>query len=452
MPDTTRLIALSLFLFTASFSGPVSATSLHEVYKLGQLNDPVYLAARANFAADEAILSQARALLLPEIKASGNVERHRDSTTINLGDTGEATSNDSYNTSYYEFTLTQPLFNAESFAAFSQARAVVRKAAAELAAAEQSLIKRSAEKYFGLLLAEINLELARSEKIAIGKQLELAEARLGAGLAAITEVHEAKARFQLADANEIEKQNLLEDARESLSELTGRVIPGVNSLREEHPLVPPAPADIDFWARQALEKNFTVLGKQAELDIAREQISLMRAGHYPSLNLVGSQSNGESDSQEAAALGNPGSTTGTKRNTIGLELKVPLIQGGLVLAKTEEAARRYDAAQQILEQTRRQVKREARAAYLSVSNGSRRVQALKQSVVASESVVEAKKEGFKAGINTNLDVLDAQSELYLAKRDYANARFAYILNLFTLKNAVGSLNETDIEQVNNWLN
>jgi outer membrane protein len=452
MAEPNPLRFAIFFLLAFLHSGQAFAASLHEVYKLARLNDPVYLAARANFAADEEIQSQAVALLLPEISASGDVTRQRDETTTNLGEATEATTDNSYNSSYYEFTLKQAIFNAESLAAFSQARATVRKATAELAAAEQSLIKRSAEKYFGLLLAEINLELSKSEKLAIKKQLELAEARLAAGLAAITEVHEARARFQLADANDIEQQNKLEDARAALSELTGREIVSIKGLDEKHQLLLPVRNTSDYWIKQAEDQNFSILAKQAEADIAREQISRMRAGHYPSLDLVGSASNGESDGQAVGSTLSPDSDTRTRRNSIGLQLKVPLIQGGLVMAQTAEAGKRYEAAQHLLESTRRQVKRQARSAYLSVSNGSRRVRALNQSVIASESVVEAKQEGFKAGINTNLDVLDAQSELYLAKRDYENARFNYILNLFALKEAAGNLTEKDIEQVNTWLN
>lgn len=451
-PAAIQFSILISTLFSFLLPVQVMAANLHEVYKLGLLNDPVYLAAKANFSADEEVLSQAVAVLLPTISASANVTRHREETTTNLDEPAEATSDTSYNSSYYEITLNQTIFNAESFAAFSQARATVRKATAELAAAKQSLIQRTADKYFGLLLAKINHELSKTEKLAIKKQLELAEARLTAGLAAITEVHEAKARFQLADANQIEIHNKLGDAQEALSELTGQGIESVIGLRKKYPLVPPTPASIDHWTDQAMKNNFLILSKQAEADIAREQISRMRAGHYPSLDLVGSQSNSESDGRTVGSTINPDSTTQTKRNTIGLQLKVPLIQGGLVMSQTRQAAKRYEAAQQVLELTRRQIKRQTRSAFLNVSNGTRRVNALKQSVIASESVVDAKQEGFKAGLNTNLNVLDAQSELFLAKRDYAKARYDYILNIFSLKVSVGSLQESDIEKINTWLN
>jgi len=432
-------------------TNPVFATGLYEVYKLGKLNDPVYLAARANFSADEEILSQAIAVLLPNISASGNINRHQNKTTLDVGDPTERDRDSDYGSTYYELTLTQTIFNAASFAAFSEAKATVRKAAAELAAAEQSLIKRAAEKYFSLLLAEVNLELSIAEKTALQKQLELAEARLAAGLAAITEVHEARARYQLAEADEIDNQNLLEDARESLNELTGQEIKTVRGLKKNYPLVSPTPANIDHWTEQALTQNFSILTKKAELDIAREKISRMRAGHYPSLDLVGSQSTREADGRVVGSTLNPDSTTRTRRNTIGLQLNIPLVQGGLVMSQTREAAKRYEAAQQLLEQTRRQVKRQTRSAYLNVSSGSRRIGALKQSVISNESVVTAKQEGFKAGLNTNLIVLDAQSDLFLARRDLVNAHFNYILNFFSLKEAAGNLAETDLEKISEWL-
>ncbi len=432
-------------------SNLVFAVDLQEVYNLGKLNDPVYLAAKANFSADEEILSQAVAVLLPEISASGNINRNQYNTTLNVGEPTEITKDNNFGNSYYELTLTQTIFNAASFAAFSEAKATVRKATAELAAAEQSLIKRSAEKYFDLLLAEVNLELSIAEKTALQKQLELAEARLSAGLAAITEVHEARARYQLADADEIDKQNLLEDARLSLNELTGQDIKTVRGLKKNYPLVSPTPADIDHWTRQALTQNFSVLTRQAELDIAREKISRMRAGHYPSLDLIGRQSTSEADGRVTGSTLNPDSTTRIRRNSIGLQLNVPLIQGGLVMSQTREAAKRFEAARQQLEQTRRQVKRQARSAYLNVSSSSRRIRALKQSVISSESVVAAKQEGLKAGLNTSLIVLDVQSDLFQARRDLVNAHYDYILNFFSLKEATGNLVESDIEKISNWL-
>ncbi|MFV1993473.1 MAG: TolC family outer membrane protein, partial [Acidiferrobacterales bacterium] len=388
---------------------------------------------------------------LPNISASGNINRNQYNTTLNVGEPTETTKSNNFGNSYYELTLTQTIFNAASFAAFSEAKATVRKATAELAAAEQSLIKRAAEKYFGLLLAEVNLELSIAEKTALQKQLELAEARLAAGLAAITEVYEARARYQLAEAVEIEKQNLLEDARLSLTELTGEDIKTVRGLKKNYPLVSPTPADINNWTERALTQNFSVLTKKAELDIAREKISRMRAGHYPSLDLIGRQSTSEADGRAIGSTLNPDSTTRIRRNTIGLQLNIPLVQGGLVMSQTREAAKRFEVAQQLLEQTRRQVKRQTRLAYLNVSSSNRRIRALKQSVISNESVVNAKQEGFKAGLNTNLIVLDAQSDLFLARRDLVNAHYDYILNFFSLKEAAGNLVETDLEKITNWL-
>ncbi|MBI3571310.1 MAG: TolC family protein [Gammaproteobacteria bacterium] len=211
------------------------------------------------------------------------------------------------------------------------------------------------------------------------------------------------------------------------------------------PLITPEPADINQWVEKSLAQNYALLAKREAADAAREEIRRQRAGHYPTLDLVGTRTRNDAD----------GSVTGpgirSDNIVVGLQLNVPLFQGGLVGSRTEEAAHRYDAAQQEFEATRRATERTARAAYLGVAGGAAKVTALAQAVVAGESALNAKTEGFAAGVNTNIDVLDASRDLYRAKRDLSSARHEYLLNLLRLKQAAGTSGENDLAQINGWL-
>jgi outer membrane protein len=196
---------------------------------------------------------------------------------------------------------------------------------------------------------------------------------------------------------------------------------------------------------QSVAQNYSLLAKRESAESAREEVKRLQAGHYPTLDLVGTRTRNDAD----------GSVTGTgirsDNTVVGLQLNVPLYQGGLVSARAEEAAHRFDAAQQELEASRRQIERTTRAAYLGVAGGAAKVTALLQAVTASESALAAKTEGFAAGVNTNLEVLDASRDLFRAKRDLAGARYDYLLNLLRLKQAAGTLSENDLAQINGWL-
>jgi outer membrane protein len=289
------------------------------------------------------------------------------------------------------------------------------------------------------------LEFARAETAAIRRQLETAQARLTEGLATVTDVHDATARYELAQAQGIEAANTLEDRRAALQELTGRRPVMLAPLAAGMPLLTPEPADIDQWVRTSFDRNFALAAAREAAEIAREEVKRLRAGHWPSLDLVGSRTRTE----ESGTITGPGVRTDS--TTAGVELNVPIFRGGLVSARTQEATHRYDAALQELEAARRAAERSARAGYLGVEAGAAKVTALTQAVVASESALVAKIKGFSAGINTNLDVLDASRDLYRAKRDLSAARYEYLLNLLRLKQAGGSLSENDLARINGWL-
>lgn len=433
--------SLLFFPFTILFF-PASACALDlvEALSLANRNDPVFLAAEANYQADRQLLGQAWADLLPNVSATANRAQNEKKIIVkNVSDTSQE-----FDSSGYTLSLRQPLFNWEHFARLRQARAEVRKAEAEHGAARQELIKRLTTLYFDVLSASDTLKLAKSEQEAISKQLELAKARLEVGLGTITEVHDANARYKLAIAQSVDADNLLQDKRQALSEAIGSSIPNLKTLKKIIPLLLPDPSNAKAWTDKAQQQNLTLLAATAETEIARRELSVKRAGHLPTLDVVGSRTYSEFVDTFDRNLN-------TTNNSVRLELTVPIYSGGKTHKQSKEAKYRYEAAVQNLEAARRSVFRTTRNAFLGIKGDVSRVKALEQAVVAGESALEAKKSGFEAGISSNIDVLNAQRDLFLSKRDYAQSRYSYLLNLLKLKDAAGMLNIKDLEKINGWL-
>lgn len=426
---THRLLSGTLFLAMLLPGGPAWAIDLLQSYRQAQGSDPVYLAAEARYKADRHILIQAGGSVLPTISGHAGITKYQ-------GDGGD------YTTNGYTLSATQPIFDFAVFAGIAQARAEVRRALAEFNSARQQLMLRVAERYLGALSAQDNLDLARAERSAIAQQLQAAEGRLRAGLGTITEVHDARARFQLAEARLLEAESQLLDSQDALAEVTGELGEALSILKEQIPTVRPQPEDQGQWVDTALKQNLEILARQATYDALRKRVHVERSGHFPSVDLVGKHGKIETD----PAAGTDGVDT-----SVGVEISVPIFQGGIVTSRTAQAKHLRETARQQLEGARRHTRRETRTAYAGVISGIKRVEALEQAVVASESALKAKQTGFEAGINTNLDVLDAQRDLFETKRDFAQARYTYILDLLRLKKAAGQLNENDLVEINGWL-
>jgi len=425
-----------------SFGGyTASAANLAEVYDLALRNDPVLKAAAAARSAALEAKPQSRALLLPELTFSANYDRvHEEVRETTLGSPG----NFSFNSSGYALSLNQPVFNRDYFMRLRQADATVARADATYHAEEQALIVRVAEAYFNLLAAKDNLEFARAEKNAIEQQLEQAKQRFDVGLIAITDVHEAQAAFDSANAREIVASNRVMSTQEALFEITAQAIDDVAPLGEKIPLASPDPADIEHWVAVALEQNFALLAAQYAEQAAREEVSRQRAGHYPTLDLTASLSRSEDEGELSRE-------SDIEDRIVGLQFVLPLYAGGAVNSRTREASALLTQAREGLESQRRATLRQTRDAYLTVVAAINTVNALAQAQVSAQSALDATQAGYDVGTRTAVDVLGAQSDLYAAKREYAAARYAYILNLLRLKEASGLLLPADIAEINRWL-
>jgi outer membrane protein len=415
------------------------AEDLLDIYRLAVKNDAQIQQAQAQDLAAREATPQSRAGLLPSINLSANVTEER--LDIKSAPLGRSQGVSTFTNKGYTLSLTQPVYRRDRFVRVRQAKASVRQADVTFEAAQQALILRSAQAYFGVLSALDNLEVARGQKAAIGRQLEQSQQRFQVGLIAITDVQDAQARYDLAASQEIAAENQLATARESLRELTGTYAKELAILGKEIPLVTPQPADIDAWTNTALKENPALLAAQYAADVAQEQIEVQRSGHYPTLDIVADHTYSDSGGGTLGALTSADST-------IGLQFNLPIYQGGLVTSQTRQARYQYDQALSALEAQNRATQRDARNAYLGVMTGISQVRANSQAVKSSEVALEATQAGYQVGTRTAVDLLNAESQLFSARATYAQSRYNYLLATLTLKQAAGMLTAEDLAKIN----
>jgi outer membrane protein len=436
------LVSRVLVLAWANFfmPGQVFGETLLEAYVLAVQNDPKFLAAKAESNASGTAVDQARAGLLPSLMF--DVEQMRTRQEVEESDNpiyGAGTAK--YNTFSYTLSVTQPIFRKEAIERFKQSKSVVKEAEYTALASEQDLLMRTVSAYLVVLAAKDSLALATAEQKSVGKLVEAAKARRKSGLGTVTQQYDADARYAVASAREIEAQSILRDAYQGLREITGEHISEVQALLGDFPLEYPEPRAIESWLDSATKSNLILLARREGVNVARQEIKRQSAGHYPSLALKLNHNYKEAGS----TLYGGGSTVNT--TDVMLQLNVPIYEGGAVKTATKEASYRYQKAQEEYEFEYRSLDRRTRAAFDAVVSGVSLINALKKSVVAQQSALKAKVEGYKSGLNTILPVLDAQRDLYLAKRDYAQSRYDYLVNRLRLKQAAGTLSEADLAYV-----
>ena len=421
------------------FALPAWSIDILRVYQEALANDAQYAAARATAEAGREKLPQGLAGLLPVISASVNtVWNENKYNPENL-----SKINKDYNTNGYNVSLTQPLFRWQNVVQYDQSKWQVAQSEAVFAQASQDLILRVAQAYFDVLYAQENLNAVRSNKQAIAQQLEQAKKNFEVGTATITDTHEAQSRYDLASAQELAGENDLEVKRYALRVIVGRDVGELHRLRADAKLSPPQPASMEPWVVAAEADNYAVQAQMAAVEVAGREVERMRAGHYPTLDAV---ANYGTNNNALSFAGND--NLETKARNVGLQLTIPLFQGGAVNSKTREAAANRMAAQSSLENVRRTATLDARQSYLGVVNGLAQVQALNAALISSSSALESNRLGYEVGIRINIDVLNAEQQVYVTKRDLAKARFDTLLSQLKLKASVGSLGEIDLEQIN----
>jgi outer membrane protein len=429
-----KIIALTSVLSSAFLASNLMAADLNEIYQLSLTNDAELAAAKAKRDAGNYQVDLARAALLPQISLGAN-----QATTEVETDAGSA----DYDTFSYNATISQTLFNLNSWYNYQAASAGGDASDLEYVLSEQQLILRSAEAYFNVLRAKENLDTARAEEKAVKRQLEQTQQRFEVGLIAITEVHEAEASYDLSYANLIGREAALDISYEVLEQITGQRFENLAQLK----------TDVEFSTPKKAAKEWVEAGlsKYAGIQLAHQGVTAAeytrKAGwsnYAPQINAQWSYTDGDQITN--------GSAVDSTTTVLAFSATIPLFAGGSNYAKAKQAAARSTEASANLDLQQRTVKNNIRSLYRKVQTDVLTVKARKRATVSSQSALEATETGYQVGTRNIVEVLNAQRNLFSAQRDYANARYDYIIDLLNLKFFAGSLGETDIQALNAWLN
>ncbi|WP_419148367.1 outer membrane channel protein TolC [Pseudoalteromonas 'SMAR'] len=441
------ILSLVVGLSCSLASSLSHAEDLLQVYAIATANDPTVLKAKAQADAQKYAKDQALGVLLPQLgfrmgytdtNIEGAPQSQNDATGYTLGEADSDTFNRS-------ISLNQTIFDMSAWQNLSIAEKVALQASTQYEQQKQALIVRIAEGYFDVLSALDNLEFVQAEKRAIERQLEQTKQRYEVGLTAITDVHEARAQFDRAVANEIVAKNAVETARETLRTITGKYHSKLDKLdTEKFSTVKPSREATDF-IEIAKNKNLDLQVAKSAVDIAKDQIDLAQAGHYPTLNLNATYSDTLEDSQGRQHAPRGDSTQ------IGLTLDVPIYTGGRTVAATEQARANFVASSEDMEAAMRNMTRSVITSYNQVASDVATYRALEQAVVSAESALQATEAGFDVGTRTIVDVLVSTQNLYNAKRNLADIRYRYVLSSLRLKQATGTLTRADLEAINQGL-
>lgn len=436
-------------IFGASLAACLLSTSVHasnliDIYKQALRNDPTFKQAESTWLSQKQNLAIARSAYLPQLQFIGSLDFQH----VETRPEPSPTNNTDGNSGEYDYTLslTQPLFNAQTWQSIKGAHASVKAATATYLAAEQDLMQRVSTAYFNVLQAYDKLRFTLANKRAVKQQLVTAEQKFKVGLIAITGVYDAQSVYDQAAANEIRDRNLLENSIEDLRAITGKHYYALNGLGHQVPLSPPKPNNINAWVKTANHQNYSIASQRYLAIAARDNIHEIEAGHLPSLDLTSTYEDTKSFSHENNAPNNSVSEA-----TVGLSMNFNIFQGGSVIAQTKQARYDYLTASSALEFTHREVVKDTRQAFLGVISGVSQVKADKQSIKSAQNAVEATKAGYTVGTRTMVDVLNDLSTLYQNQQKYADDQYAYINSIIALKAAAGTLSLNDLVAINRWL-
>ncbi len=344
--------------------------------------------------------------------------------------------------------LTQPIIRPVAWITYAQAGAQVRQAQAQYSQAQQDLILRVAQAYFDVVVADNNVRVALAQDNSVDMQLTLAKRNFEVGTSTVTDVHEAKSRFELSKAQRIGAENELQAKQAELERITGNMPAKLAALQVQVLPPLPSPPELASWITKAKEQHPMVLVQIEAQEVASKEISKNRAGHLPTLDFTASRSLNYS----SGSLSSPTDLeTRAKTNQYSLHLSVPIYSGGMIDSRVKESAAMLSKTQAELESARRQVATMARQAFNGVMNGHAQIEALTAAVTASKSSVNANKIGYKIGTRINIDVLNAEQQLFAAMRDLSKARVETFMQGLRLKASIGILSEADLAELNQSL-
>ena len=438
-PRMQKLLSKLALMALLGWSQMVSAQDLVTVYSLALENDAELQIAESDYLAAIQAVPFARSANKPQISLSASAA---------ASEIDDSERDDSSETSTgYSLNLTQSLYDNVVSGNINAAEATSAAQLARVQAARQGLILRVAQTYFSILAAQDNVDFTYAERTAIARQLEQAEKRFEVGLIAITDVHEAQARFDTSDAQAILAENILENAYQSLVVITGvDYIRDLARLGDEIKLEVPRESDSAVWVKLALEFNRDLIAAQQNLNAARFERQKNARLRYPTLDLVARYSDTDFNTDDEFR-----DDSRRKDLTVGIELEVPLYTGGRISSEQARSESAYASAQNSLLLQNRLAIQQARTAYLNVISGISSVKAFKQALASTNIALEATQAGFEVGTRTSVDVLISIRETFRAQLEYAGSRYEFLLNNLRLRQAAGILQEDDLAEINRWL-
>ncbi len=435
-----RTLALLIASTLAAASQTVQAENLLQVYQQAKGYDAQFKAQEASHLATLEKKQQALANLKPQLNASGSVEDSMSKTWDPVNASSNALSLG------YNVQASKSIYNKQLDASISQIDALIAQSQVDLEAKRQELIMRVIQAYFNVLIAQDNVSFAQTEKAAIGRQLEQAQAFFDAGKSAITDVKESEASYANAQSQELTALQQLDIARESLRVLTGGFYTSLNAPNANTPMSMPSPNDINSWVTIAQQSSYQLKAGQQGLLAAQRNIDVQRAGKKPTVGIYAGHSGKRNDSSKSNA-----DSTGIGF-AVGVEAKVNLYDGGNIDSQVREAQNNFRAAQQSYILQDRQIEQQVRSAFLTMQSSIGQIEANRQALAAAETAAEASRAGFEVGTRTAVDVLNSLRLVFSARRNYASSRYNLLLNSFALRQAAGTLNERDIVALNGYMN
>jgi outer membrane protein len=458
-------------------SGPASADTLLQIYEKAVRSDPLVREAEANKLATQEGKPIARGSLLPQVSGRYNInESSADGETVttigNQPPLPRIIDSRDFDAQTWALELRQSVFRWDQWVRLSQAGKQSAQADVDYQAAQQDLAVRASEAYFNVLAAEDTLASEQAAKDAIGRQLEQAQKRFEVGLIAITDVQEAQAAYDQALAAEILAKRALANQQEVLRTIIDETPPPLAKPAENLPLRSPDPADADQWVDLAMQQNRSLISSQIGAQIAKDDVSIARTGHFPTVDFVAQRNNTDNtgfarspctvtpidncfdsngDPITAGTKLRNGTGTDLETDSLSLQFALPIFSGGSTSARVQQAVFQHRAARERLERTARETERQTRDAYLGVISGISRVQALKQAFESAKTALKATEAGYEVGTRTTVDVLDARRTVFTAETNYLRSRYDYLINGLRLKQAAGTLTVEDIASIDAML-
>ncbi|RZI57523.1 MAG: channel protein TolC [Rubrivivax sp.] len=442
---TSRLPRVTLLAAALAFAaGAAQAQSLQELYDAARAYDATFLAARAVADSAQYRYGQAQALARPSVGLGVGATRNEvDLPAIPNGQGGSVNSGWQGNTvTNAGLSAKYAIFNRPNAGSIEQARLGVDVAQSDLDTAEQDLIVRVAQAYFDVLAAKDTLSTSSANKAAIAEQLASAKRNFEVGTATITDTREAQARYDLATAQELAADNDLRVKRVTLDQLVGRVGVEPRPLAVPVALPPVAPSSVEPWVTQAEAAHPAIRKAQLGLDIARIEIDRAQGARWPTVDLNASLGVQRQTGEGVSYTGN------TKQGSLGVSVNLPVYTGGQITNRIKETMSLEEKSRNDLNFARRSVEEGTKRAFFGVQSLQAQVKAYEAAESSTKLALEATQLGYKVGVRVNLDVLNAQTQLYTTQRDLAKARYDVLVNSLKLRQASGQLRPEDVTAIN----